>query len=382
MPLALPLFVAALSLQSTTQATQQQEQQRQQQEQQQQQQQDRRYDLNRPPLYATPPIYRIEGKVLMAGGGPPPDLVAIQCLCDGSPAARTTANAKGLFSLQLGGGISSSNSDATFGRRDNNLPDGGSLTPHTVSTNDCELRAVLSGFRSEPYRLGNLQAGASVAQAVLILTPIENVSGYTFSGTSLNAPKAAVKVYEKGTEAFRKNKSKEAERHLRTAVDLYPKYAVAWYELGRVLLKQEDRAEAGKALLAAAAADPKYISPYPLLAQLALDAQQWEELAKHTATVIRLNPFFAADIYVLSAQANLVLERLDIAELHAKEAVRMDTKFQYTVASRLLARIMVKQGRTQEAIAYLRSYSKLLPPGSKELDAVQNEIAAVEQAAK
>ena len=331
------------------------------------------------PQFQAPRLYRIEGKVLMAGGGGPPDRVTVHCVCAGVNAAKVTTDVKGAFGLQLGAGTSNGTPDASFGRSESNLPQAGNFSPE-IEVRDCELQALLPGFRAKPYRLGMLQSGGGAMQALLILHPVENVSGYTFSGTSLNAPKDARKALEKGREAVRKGKAVEAEAQFRKAVALYRKYAVAWYELGRVLFQTgKNRDEAEKALRMSTAADAKYISPYPLLAQLALDAQRWEELAQHTATIIRLNPFFSEDVYVLSAQANLVLGRLDIAEAHAKEAVKMDVQFRYPVASRLLGRILLKQGRAQEAVAYLRSYSKLLPPESKDLEAMRIEIAAAER---
>jgi hypothetical protein len=80
-------------------------------------------------------------------------------------------------------------------------------------------------------------------------------------------------------------------------------------------------------------------------------------------TVIDLNPFFSANIYIFSAQANLLLQRMDLAELHAREAVGMDDAHRLSVAHRLLARILSNNGNLTEAMQQLQSCLTHTPAG-------------------
>ena len=326
-------------------------------------------------IYETPRIYRIEGKILMAGGGPPPDRVAVAAVCAGQSFAKVSSDLKGNFSLQLGA-FSATTPDASIGRATGT--GFGSPTGADVPVRECELLAFLPGFRAGPVKLAGLQSPVNVTRVTIILKPVENVSGYTFSATSLFASKEARKAQEKGSEALNRRKLEQAERELRRAVELYPKYAIAWYDLGRVLIQQQRPQDARKALEAAVSADPKYISPYPVLAQLAFDEKRWEDLARYTQTVITFNPFFSANIYVFSAQANLLLQRLDVAELHAREALRMDPEHKLPVAQRILGRVLAKKGNLREAIDVLRLCLMYTAAGP-ESDLIKTEIAGLEQ---
>ena len=80
----------------------------------------------------------------------------------------------------------------------------------------------------------------------LILTRLAKVEGFTFSGTSLYAPKAAAKAYENGRSAARKLKWDQAETQFRVATSLYPAYAVAWYELGVACEREVKRTRRGR----------------------------------------------------------------------------------------------------------------------------------------
>lgn len=325
--------------------------------------------------YEGPRIYRVEGKVLVAGGAPP-DRVLVTATCSGQTVSKVYSDSKGGYSVQLGGS-SLASVDASFGRAPGEQSGPASGAPN-MGVNDCELQAFLPGFRSSPHKLGIMQGAMYVNHADLVLSQLANVTGFTYSATTMTAPKEAQKALEKGNAAFGKNKLPEAEREFRKAVSLHPKYAAAWYDLGRVLVRAGQKEEAKKALHEAVNSDAKYINPYPVLAQLALEERNWEELAQHTRTVIGLNPFFSENIYVFSAQANLVLERLDLAEAHAREAIRMDRAHRYPMTHRLLARVLTRKGDTNGAIQELRAYLQLAAK-SPDAEAVRAEIEGLEQ---
>lgn len=326
--------------------------------------------------YEGPRIYRVEGKVLVAGGAPP-DRVLVTATCSGQTVSKVYSDSKGGYSVQLGGS-SLASVDASLGRAPGGEQSGPASGVPNMGVNDCELQAFLPGFRSSPHKLGIMQGAMYVNHADLVLSQLANVTGFTYSATTMTAPKEAQKALEKGNGAFGKNKLPEAEREFRKAVSLHPKYAVAWYELGRVLVRAEQKEEAKKALHEAVNSDPKYINPYPVLAQLALEERNWQELAQHTKTVIVLNPFFSENIYVFSAQANLMLDRLDLAEAHAREAIRMDRGHRYPMTHRLLARVLTRKGDGHGAIEQLRAFLQYAAK-SPDAEAVRAEIEGLQQ---
>jgi tetratricopeptide (TPR) repeat protein len=269
-------------------------------------------------------VRRVDGKVQFATGGAPPERVAVGLDCGGQLLSRSMTDAKGDFSL-------TAVSQPVSG-------------PGPVATgSECLVFAVLAGFRGEPVRVPASSTPGESVRVLLQLAPVEKVTGYTFSATSALAPKDAGQAKERGDRAAARNRWAEAEREYRKAVALYPKYAAGWYELGKALLANGKRAEALRALEESSTADSKYINPYPLLTQLAVDDRRWEDVARNAGAVIRLNPFFSADIYLFSAQAHLMLSKLEVAEAHAREAVRMDAENRMPVARKLLARILERR---------------------------------------
>ncbi len=286
---------------------------------------------------------RVEGTVTNAGAAPP-DRVQVSLVCGGQTVEKRLTDSKGAFSFSF---APASGGDASIGR----LGLGGGA---------CLVQAELAGFTSEPVRLEPALTGGWPLRVRLSLRAVES-AGLTYSATTMAAPPQARKAYEKGQQALDKQKFAAAEPELRRAVELHPRFAIAWYALGRVYAGTGRAADARQALDQAVASDAKYFNPYPILAQLDLQERRWEDLAAHTQTAIRLNPLFSADIYLLSAQANLKLNRIDIAEKHAREAVGMDTQRKWPVALRLLGAVLAAQGKNAEAAAAYRAFLEVAP---------------------
>lgn len=286
---------------------------------------------------------RVEGTVTNAGAAPP-DRVLVSLICGAQTVEKRLTDTKGAFSFSFS---PTAGGDASVGRPQ-------------MGGNGCFVQAALTGFTSEPVRIENEFAGSGPLRVRLSLRPVES-AGLTYSATTMAASPQARKAYEKGQQALDKRKFAEAEPELRRAVELHPRFAIAWYALGRVYSTTGRAAEARIALEQSTAADAKYFNPYPMLAQLDLNERKWEDLARHTRTAIQLNPLFSADIYLLSAQANLRLNRLEVAEKHAREAVSMDTQRKWPVALRLLGAILAAQGKKAEAAAQYRAFLAAVP---------------------
>jgi tetratricopeptide (TPR) repeat protein len=242
---------------------------------------------------------------------------------------------------------------------------------------NCDLRAVLPGFRSDLVSLANHRYMDNPDIGTIILHRVGNVEGLTTSAVSALAPKDARKAYEKGLVAVKKGKPDEAQKQFETAVAAYPKYASAWFELGRVLEQRDHAEEARKAYAQALSADSKFVNPYERLYMLSFKERKWQEVADTADRVIRLNPYDFPGAYYYNGVANLQLNKLDAAERSAREAVKMDTTNRNPKANYLLGLILAKKQEFGEALEYLRAYLKAAPNAS-DAEAVRKQVIQVE----
>ncbi len=290
------------------------------------------------------PIY-LSGKVIMEDGTPPPDLVRIEKICGGNPRPEGYTDSKGRFSFQLDSGmdVMADASDANFGRG-NSVP--GMAASNTAGSsvrranlNGCELRASLPGFRSTSVSLAFHDSLDNPNVGAIVLHRMGNVDGTTISMTTLNAPKEAQKNYQKGREALKKQKSEDAEKSFRKAVEEYPKFAAAWYELGHVEAMANRTAEAQKSFEQSIAADPKLITPYVELSRILAKDKDWKRTAETTEHAIKLNPVDFPQLYFFNAVANFNLQNVDAAEKSALEAQKLDTRHEIAQMGRLIEAI-------------------------------------------
>jgi tetratricopeptide (TPR) repeat protein len=332
------------------------------------------------------PIY-LSGSVRLADGTPPPNHVLIERVCNGVVRPEAYTDSKGNFSFQLGARNPGVFYDATVGGIDplSSGTGAGGLGPQRGGINEreltgCEIRANLAGFQSDSIVLGFRRPLDNPDIGTVRLRRLANVEGYTFSVTTAQAPKDARKAYEKGLELLNKRKWAEAERELTKAVGSYPKYAAAWHELGRAYQQQKKVDEAVRAYQEAIDADPKFINPYGQLALLAAYEEKWNDVVQYTSQMLKLNPFVAPDVYFYSALANYNLQKIDVAEGHAREAAKRDTQHRIPKINHLLGVILTEKQEYSGAAENMRLYLKFSPNAS-DADTVRKLLAEVETAA-
>ncbi len=322
------------------------------------------------------PIY-LSGKVVLQDGTPPPELVKIERVCGGSPRAQGYTDAKGRFQFQV---------DSPYeGDQDASDPRssviGANSRPSAASRGQlagCDLRAVLAGFISGTISLTNHTEFDNSDVGIIVLRRNGAVEGTTISMSSLNAPKDALKAYEKGRELLKKEKSEEAERSFQKAVEIYPKYATAWYQLGLLQTKgQLDQAEVSFAK--SIEADPKFVSPYLSLIVLYEKGKRWEKAVETSDSLIKLNAvdFPQAHFFKAAAQYNLKDEG---AEKTARKAVELDIHHDFPQAEKLLGIILTQRGDLAGGTEHLRKYLELTP-NANDIRQVTAQIAANEKRA-
>ncbi len=200
-----------------------------------------------------------------------------------------------------------------------------------------------------------------------LYTPINNGSvtnnsqnqktdGATVSITSLEAPPAAKKAFEKGAQQMKKGEWNAAQSSLEKAVSIYPKYAVAWYGLG-VCFEAENKVEdAIKASQRAIAADPKYPDSYRTVAMLAVKQRKWQDAAFASGKLTELDPLHFPEGYYLNAVANLNLFRFDAAVKSAREAIQHDSSHSLPNAEQVLGLALADENKYSEAEQHLQAY--------------------------
>jgi len=189
----------------------------------------------------------LSGNVMLDDGNAPPDPVTIERVCNGAPRAQGYTDKKGRFSFQIGqssgvmqdaseGGSVLQGTSHSGAGVSNSIGSQQSQTPNTpdLELANCDLRAVLAGFRSDTVSLGALRLLDDPNVGTILLHRLANVEGTAISLKSVQAPKEARRAYDKALQELRKNQPAQAAKELRKAVEIYPEYAAAWYELGRI----------------------------------------------------------------------------------------------------------------------------------------------------
>jgi Tfp pilus assembly protein PilF len=333
-------------------------------------------------------IYLV-GNVMLDDGTPPPDPVTIERVCGGTPRAQAYTDPKGRFSFQIGqtAGIMQDASEGGSGNAHNPSSIGGigSQQPQSMNAPDtqlanCDLRAVLSGFRSDTVSLGSRRLMDDPNVGTIVLHRLANVEGSAISMTSLQAPKEARQDYDKGLQNERKNKFAEAAKEFQKAVDIYPHYAAAWYELGQVQQRNQEIEQARQSYLHAVSADARFVSPYLQLAELQAKAEKWTELAETTGKLLKLDAVDYPMAYFYNATANLNLGQIEAAEKSARAGERLDAPHRYPKLEQVLAAILARKKDYAGAAAHLRTYL-ILAPDAEDAARMKKELAEMERLA-
>jgi len=323
-------------------------------------------------------MMNLSGKVVVDSGGPLPNRVLIQSNCHGVVRAEGYTDSKGSFSIQFsnkefGGATQASETPATH------------LDPNAVRQNsardwrDCELRAVLPGFVSQPVDLGaRTPSIGNTNIGTIVLHRAATVEGSTTSATNASVPDKARKDYEKGLAEKRNGKLDSAQERFQKAVEAYPEYAEAWLELGRVQAQKNDAAGARQSFHQSIAADNKFVSPYRELAQLAGRDKQWQELADTTDQLLKLDALNFPEAWFYSCVAKVHLGNVEGAENSARQGIKIDAEHRVPKLEYVLGTILAQKGDHQGAAEHLHKYLSLSPNAPDAAD-VKKKLEEVER---
>lgn len=338
-----------------------------------QQQQQSPFEQQQRPLY-------LSGQVMIAGGGPVPEPVTIERICDGRSIPEAYTDSKGRFSFEVGGNLSLAISDASVG--------GGAFSPTgriqpgnfggafrtgrsgggglgMVDLAGCELRAVLPGYRSDMIQLGRRSVFDRPDVGIIFLHPLAGFRGAVVSATNLAAPKKARKEYEKALKEMRKKRpnAEKAAKSLEKAVEEYPRYAAAWTMLGQARMKLNNNTGAAEAFEKAIEADPKYLKPYPSLIELTSGRQDWQRTSELCRAALELNPAQTQFRY-LQAVADFSRGDYEAVEEIANFIQSGQDAKHYPQTHQMMGHILSQRGAFDAAAREFRQYLTLNPNAS------------------
>jgi len=332
----------------------------------------------------------ITGKVVVEDASTVAQNITIERVCSGISRTVAYTDAKGRFSFQWGdrNSVVADAADAGSGSRTagfGSAQSAGGASPLAADPfgnrmMNCELRAVMAGFRSDAVNLFNKQLAENPDVGEIVLHRIAGVEGTSVSATSAMAPKDAKKAYEQGLQSLLKNKPDDAAKDFEKAVTAYPKYADAWMNLGKVRLQQQSVEPARAALKKAIEADPKLVTPYVELGLLAAKDANWQDSGKYLDHAVELDPVDFPQAWYADAVANYNLKQYDAAEKSARNAVKLDPHHVNPRAGYLLGLILAEKRDYAGAVAELNEFMKL-SPNTPDLAQVKDQLAQYEKLA-
>jgi tetratricopeptide (TPR) repeat protein len=316
----------------------------------------------------------LTGRVAIDDGSALPGPVTIERVCNGATHTEGFTDMKGTFGIQFGN-ESGVFQDAT------DTPSRSSMTGATGMSSagsggmggssmggsqnrlleNCELRAKLPGFRSQSVILAGRRPMDNPDLGTILMHRDAPGEGSTVSATSLNAPKAARKAFEKGQELLKKNKPADAREEFEKAVQIDQAYAAAWCALGKLQADSGDVEMARGSYRVAMKSDPKFINPYLDLSALSLNDRKWQEAADLTDQALRLNPFDYPEAYLFNAAAKYNMQEVDAAEKSIKEADRLDSRHQFPEVAHLYGAILQYRKDYAGAVLQYHAYLKMAP---------------------
>jgi tetratricopeptide (TPR) repeat protein len=338
----------------------------------------------------------LRGRVATNDGGPVPNDMLIERVCNNRVRQEVYASLHGDFSMELGSRTDSfpegsADSTSPFGTANRNSSQTGIPQSELAS---CELRASASGFHSRVLNLMEVDThGSNVDVGLIVIQRGIKTDGATLSAETYKAPKDARKAYEKGLQAEKNGKLAEAHKYFETAVNIYPAFTNAWFRLGSVLEKENQDDGARKAYTQAMTIDTRFLAPYLSLAVMSSQAGNWREVLDLTGHILDLDPLNRAattnyildldtshyvDAYFYNALANYKLSRMEDAEKSGLKAEHLDLLTHFPQVHLILADIFARKSNYAVAIAEMQTYLALTP-NAADSDQTRKRLASLEK---
>ena len=323
----------------------------------------------------------ISGKVLVDGGGSPPEPVAIERVCNGVARRQGYTDAKGSFQFQLDQNLGFQDASETTNSIFDNVPQTMTQSQDILKTKyqGCEVRAVLPGFISSTVPLRLQGSTWQYDLGTVFLKRMDSATGSTVSMTTLNAPDDAKHAYEKGRRAFDESKFSDAEKELAKAVKIFPGLAAAWSLLGDIHQHGKQLDVAVKDYQQAISADPQFVNPNFGLGLIAMQEKRWQDAIQFTDKVLKMNAAAFPSAYFYNAVANYNLGRPELAEDNAKRFKTLDTEHRHPDVCLLLGQIFIRKQDLANAAQEMRDFLTIAPNANNAPE-VRDQLKRLEDA--
>jgi len=319
----------------------------------------------------------LQGSVIMEDDSVPPERVVIESVCGGVSHQETKTDKEGAFSFRMGGNtnrmVSSAATNSTAAAAASGVSD---VSP----MGDCEVQAVLPGYRSTRISLANHRWSDDADIGVIVLSKMGEDEGSLESVVSEKAPNDAKKAFEKGENAVRDKKYDEAMTNYKKAVEIYPDYAEAWFQMGRIQAANNDMDSARKSYDSAVKADKKFIPPYLQIMMLDVKANDVKALAASSEQVIKLDPVSYPVAYLYNSVAQVNLNNMEAAEKSADKGLKLDTKHAYPKFYQVLGALQATRGEYASAVEQYKLYLQYAP-NAADADATRAQLGELEKLA-
>lgn len=176
---------------------------------------------------------------------------------------------------------------------------------------------------------------------------------------SLAVPDEARREYAAAVRSLNARDIDEAIAHLRRATEIAPDFAAAWNYLGTIAYQTKRFNDAEANFRRALHADPDLYEPLVNLGGVLVTTGQLDEALRINTRAVARKP----DDPLAHSQlgmAYLFLNRLDNAERHLREAVKLDPRH-FSHPQLHLAEVYRRRGETRNAAAQLESFLRHHP---------------------
>ena len=182
---------------------------------------------------------------------------------------------------------------------------------------------------------------------------------------SVDAPPAAVDLYEKAIISVKNGQRDKAIEELKSAVSIHPSFVAALNGLGVQYLKTGAAGKAIEVLMQAKKFSPNSAMVRLNLGIALLRERRYEEAEAEFARAIDLNPGSGA-AHLYRARALIGLKRLDNAEQELQRAITIGGD-EVVMARRYLGGVYLEKGENAKAILVLEEYLRLAPDAADTL---------------
>jgi lipoprotein NlpI len=343
------------------------------------------------PVATTHAPILLTGRVLLENGSPPPRPVKIERVCNAIPHSEGFTDAKGFFGIHLGSTASVSQDADEQDRLSPSVAAPIQVLP-TVSGDaagasltsdkrllDCELRAVLAGYRSQSLPIKPLHLMDNPDIGVIVIRPDgPNGGSSVVTAQSLAVPKPARKLFDRAQQESSAGQTDQARQYLEKAVAVYPQYAAAWCALGKLQVASGGLDSARASFERALHSDPNLVDAYLQLATVALWDRKWQEVADLSAKALDLDPVDYPQLFLYAAVASYNLHKPESAERNIERAQALDSRHAFPEIEHMAGVILASRQDYVAAASHLRAYLKLAPD-AEDAETARTRLADAEK---